>query len=512
MTEETMPAVVLLRASPEIDAPLGRLTALLASAIDTLFGEPTLVLHLVSPGGARAEQRIGGTRHVWLAALSDVRDVRDVCGARAEPTVRAALERYCGEARYVFLDASLQGEPDQPRWIERLATQIVYLTRDPERPLVPPSQGCTILRTVVLANTPSGDRLSARRHWLEIVAHSVARDLARRRAGPKVRSAPYPQSRIDPAWCRVRLDLATLAHAAPLSYRELPEAARRTFGRWARALTRRRVGLALGGAGAWGYASAALILELEHAGVPIDLIAGSSSGALVGGYYCHAGIAGIERLIARGPEIAKGMPLMLLSSAVAEYAIEADLGDARLEQLEIPLLPVTTNLSRLRPEVIAEGSIGFGVRASVSAPGIFAPTIAGGSIYVDGAVSDNMPVALVESMGADLVIATNPLPAGRLRSTWGVLARLRDFTAAFELLLHVAGDREPSDRRVIYSAGPAAAPLRTTFDYGSAAQLIARATHDDPRFRAAVDASVAAWRELSRSTIAHERPRASGNS
>ncbi|HEX7838745.1 MAG TPA: patatin-like phospholipase family protein [Kofleriaceae bacterium] len=507
-----MPAVVLLRADPEIDAPLGRLAALLASAIDTLFGDPTLVLHLVSPGGARAEQRIGGARHVWLAAPPKLRDVRDVRGARAEPIVRATLERYRKEARYVFLDASLQGEPDPPRWLERLATQIVYLTRDPETPLAPPSQGCTILRTVVLADTASEDRLSAKRHWLETLAHGVAGDLARRRAAPKIRSAPYPQSRIDPAWCRVRLDLATLAHVAPLAYRELPEAARRTFGRWARALTRRRVGLALGGAGAWGYASAALILELESAGVPIDLIAGSSSGALVGGYYCRAGVAGIERLIARGPEIARSMPLMLLSSAVAEYMVEADLGDARLEQLEIPLLPVATNLSRLRPEVIVEGSIGFGVRASVSAPGIFARTIAGGSIYVDGAVSDNMPVALVESMGADLVIATNPLPAAPPRSTGGVLARLRDFTAAFELLLHVAGEREPSRRRIIYSAGPAAAPLRTTFDYGSAARLVARVTHDDPRFRAAVDASVAAWRGLSRSTLAPGRPRAAGSS
>ena len=180
---------------------------------------------------------------------------------------------------------------------------------------------------------------------------------------------------------------------------------------------------------------------------------------------------------------------MLLSSAVAEYMVEADLGNARLEQLEIPLLPVATNLSRLRPEVIAEGPIGFGIRASASAPGIFARTIAGGSIYVDGAVSDNMPVALAESLGADLVIAANPLPAAPPRGARGVLARLRDFTAAFELLLHVAGDREPSARRVIYSAGPAAAPLRTTFAYGSAARLVERATHDDPRFRAAVEAS-----------------------
>jgi NTE family protein len=200
-----------------------------------------------------------------------------------------------------------------------------------------------------------------------------------------------------------------------------------------------------------------------------------------------------------------------VSSAVAEYAVDADLGDARLEQLEIPLYPVATNLARLRPEVITEGSIGFGVRASVSAPGMFAPTIAGGSIYVDGAVSDNLPVALVEAMGADLVIGANPLPAALPRTTRGALARLHDLTTAFQLLLHVAGEREPSDRRVIYSPGPAAAPLSTTFDYGCAARLVAQLTHRDPRFRAAVDASVAAWTELSRPReVAGERRSAAG--
>lgn len=488
MTGEAMAPVVLLRAGPELDAPLGELTGLLASAIDTLFGDPTLILH-ISPRAASAERRVGGVRHVWLAALPEAHD------ARAEAAVRAQLERYRVQVRYVFLDAA--GESGALQRLERLATQIVHVTRDAETALAPPRPGCAILRTLVLASTAAG-RCSPARNWFATIARGAARDLRRRGAELNGRGDPYPAARVDPAWCRIRLDLAALAHAASQSYRELPDAAQRSFGRWARALTRRRVGLALGGAGAWGYASAALILELERAGVPIDLIAGSSSGALVGAYYCHAGIAGLERLIARGPAIARGMPLMLLSSAIAEYTVDADLGDARLEQLEIPLFPVATNLGRLRPEVIAEGSIGFGVRASVSAPGIFAPTIAGGSIYVDGAVSDNLPVGLVEAMGADLVIGANPLPAARPRSTRGALARLHDFTTAFQLLLHVAGERELSDRRVIYSAGPAAAPLSTTFDYGCAARLVAKLTHDDPRFRAAVDASVAAWRELAR--------------
>jgi NTE family protein len=253
-----------------------------------------------------------------------------------------------------------------------------------------------------------------------------------------------------------------------------------------------------------------LILELSERGIPIDLVAGSSSGALMGAYYCAAGIEGIARIIARGPEFARGMLLMTVSSAAAQYIVDADLDSARLEDLEVPLLPVATNLRQLRPEVITRGTVGFGVRASVSAPGLFAPTLTVDAIYVDGAVTDNVPVALVENMGADLVIATNPLPAAvgpRPRSqgqgsVWDGLRalnpwrRIRDFSVSLALMLHLAGEHEMTDRRVIYSADPAAAPLLTTFDYAAARRVVDHVRHRDVRFRQAVDASVQAFRAL----------------
>ena len=79
--------------------------------------------------------------------------------------------------------------------------------------------------------------------------------------------------------------------------------------RLCRALTDRTVGLALGGGGAWGYAHVALIREIAKRGVPIDMVAGYSFGALVGAYYCSKGLAGLETLVARGKRFQRWMAM-----------------------------------------------------------------------------------------------------------------------------------------------------------------------------------------------------------
>jgi NTE family protein len=265
------------------------------------------------------------------------------------------------------------------------------------------------------------------------------------------------------------------------------------------------VGVALGGAGAWGYGGAALVFELLDRGVPVDLVAGSSSGALLGAYYCAAGRAGLEQIILRGPELARSMWTMALTSSLVELAVDADLGDARLESLEVPLLPVVSNISRQRPEVVVEGNVGLGVRASVSAPGVFAPTVIGDEVYVDGAVTDNVPTALVESTGAALVVSANLLPAatmrhrrapvGRLARALDPLARVNDFAVAFQLLLHRAGNPERRARRVTYVPEPAELPLVRAFRYGEAARVV-DAARRDPRLQRAADDAAAVWRAM----------------
>lgn len=277
---------------------------------------------------------------------------------------------------------------------------------------------------------------------------------------------------------------------------DVPHSTREGLRRCARAVTGTRVGVALGGAGAWGYAGAALMLELVERGIPIDLVGGASSGALIGAYYCVGGTRGIERIVRRGPELARSMWRMAWSSSIVERGVDADLGGARLEALEIPLLPIVTNLAKHRAEVVVEGTCGLGVRASVSAPGLFAPTFIDEHRYVDGAVTDNVPTALVESMGAGLVISGNLLPAAKAtRARRGVLGRLGDLTDAFHLLVHEAGNPEPGERRLTYAPAAASLPLARTFRYDEAAR-VTDAARRDPRLADVVDEASRRWRSM----------------
>jgi hypothetical protein len=144
--------------------------------------------------------------------------------------------------------------------------------------------------------------------------------------------------------------------------------------RWARAVLDQRVGVALGGSGAFGYRNVALLEALEARGVPVDFVSGCSSGALIGAYLCVLGAAGLSRVVERGPAFAQAVPLLPFSTRPIEWALDADLHGARLEALDRPLLPVATDIARGRPVVLTRGTVAFGVRASAAAPGLFAPT------------------------------------------------------------------------------------------------------------------------------------------
>jgi predicted acylesterase/phospholipase RssA len=497
--------VVLLRCDPGLVAPvgtIGTITTLLAGAVSSSFGDRVAVLHPAGAGAGeerappRHRVKAGGVLHVWLDAAA----------------VRAEIERRASAgSQYIFLDASAL-EPPVAAALEPLVSQVVHLTRDEDCALPSLRAGCDVLRTVVLP-AESGGRLSNARVRLRDVARRMA--LPRRGGRPDGHGsgAPHGTAAKSPPWCRVRLDFPFLERIADPSFAGLPAAEKQSFGRWARALTGRRVGLALGGSGAWGYASAALLLELADRGVPVDLVAGTSSGALVAAYYCAAGVPGLHRLIENGPLFERGVALMALSSAAMEHVVDMDLGRVPLRALEVPFLPVAPHLSRLRPEVIRGGTLGFGVRASGPSPGLFAPTIAPATIIVEGAVTDGVPVALaalgalaaieaVEAIGADLVIATNPLPAAfgpRSRSAApGLLGGLRTSSASFGLMLHVAGQHSPGGRRVAYSPEPAGTSLFSTFGFSAAARIVDEVRTRDARFRAAVGASVAAFEELAR--------------
>lgn len=174
------------------------------------------------------------------------------------------------------------------------------------------------------------------------------------------------------------------------------------------------VGLALGGGGARGWAHVGVLRALEDYSIPIDYLAGTSIGAVVGAVYVRNELHQLEAL-ADDLDIQTLLALMdvsfpglgLIDGQQIRQFMAGYLADATLEEATIPFRCVATNFL-LKEEVVFEsGSMVDAVRASISMPGVFAPFQHEGAYLVDGGVVNPVPVNVVKAMGADIVIAIN---------------------------------------------------------------------------------------------------------
>lgn len=175
-------------------------------------------------------------------------------------------------------------------------------------------------------------------------------------------------------------------------------------------MQRPKIGLALGSGGARGFAHLGAIKVLKDEGIPIDLIAGSSMGAMVGCFY-GAGLD-INRLYKLSKAFKRKyyldftIPRMgFIAGAKVKELIRIFTHGKMLEQLDIPVRVVATDLMTGEKVIFDKGPIADAVRASISIPGIFVPEKLNGRLLVDGAVVDRVPVSVVKEMGADIVIA-----------------------------------------------------------------------------------------------------------
>ncbi|MGG5253060.1 patatin-like phospholipase family protein [Neobacillus sp. SM06] len=175
---------------------------------------------------------------------------------------------------------------------------------------------------------------------------------------------------------------------------------------------RPRIGLALGSGGARGFAHLGIIKVLKEEGIPIDLIAGSSMGALVGCFY-GVGIE-IDHLYKLSGAFKRKyyldftVPKMgfIMGKRVKEF-IRVFTHGKNIEELSIPVGVVATDLLTGEKVVFQKGPIAEAVRASISIPGIFVPEKYEGRLLVDGGVVDRVPVSVARDMGADFVIAAD---------------------------------------------------------------------------------------------------------
>ena len=175
-----------------------------------------------------------------------------------------------------------------------------------------------------------------------------------------------------------------------------------------------RLGLALGGGAARGFAHVGVIQVLEEAGIRPDLVAGTSADSLVAAIYASGKTGSQLQRVAETMEEATiadwTVPLfnrgVLRGDALARY-VNAQVGSRLIEDMHLPLGIVATDLNSGRDVLFQRGDTGTAVRASSAVPGVFQPVRISGRDYVDGGLVSPVPVRAARKMGAELVIAVD---------------------------------------------------------------------------------------------------------
>lgn len=181
-----------------------------------------------------------------------------------------------------------------------------------------------------------------------------------------------------------------------------------------------RIGLALGGGAARGFAHVGVIQVLEENGIRPDFIAGTSAGSLVAALYASgkspAQLAALAESMDETTITDWSFPLrgVIRGEALARY-VNQQTGGLPIERMRIPLGIVATDLSSGQPILFQRGDVGTAVRASSAVPAVFQPVRIGEREYVDGGLVSPVPVRFARQMGADLVIAVDisAAPDGR---------------------------------------------------------------------------------------------------
>ncbi|UZE96588.1 patatin-like phospholipase family protein [Alkalimarinus alittae] len=187
------------------------------------------------------------------------------------------------------------------------------------------------------------------------------------------------------------------------------------------------VGLALGGGAAKGIAHIGILKAFEEEGVEISYLSGTSIGALVAGYYAFGKTADEMLTVGEALSFKRMTSFSLLkkggfftTDAIKEMILD-DIGDVKIEDAIIPLAICTTDIVTGEQVIFEKGSLADAICASVAVPGLFTPVEIDGRKLVDGGLVENVPVSLVEGLGAGIVIGVDlngvkhyPEPSGMI--------------------------------------------------------------------------------------------------
>jgi len=226
---------------------------------------------------------------------------------------------------------------------------------------------------------------------------------------------------------------------------------REGLARVARALTDRRVGVALSGGGAWTFAHLALLEAMRQEGIPIDMVSGASGGSLVGAYYCALGYEGLARLRKLGPRLTVASLIATAwSTRALGWGIDLDLEGRRLRDLDVPLFPIIADLTNSAEFVPRRGGLKVSecVRASSTLVPFMTTTRFEGRRVIDGLYVNNTGEHALAEEGAALIIASDVVqstadaPPGGLLDLVYRLGRIRDSVDGGLLLTRTADGRD----------------------------------------------------------------------
>lgn len=184
-------------------------------------------------------------------------------------------------------------------------------------------------------------------------------------------------------------------------------------------MKRKKIGLALSGGGARGFAHVGVLKVLAEHNIPIDMIAGTSAGSIIGAALA-AGLS-VDDIVAMSEKI-RYSNIMRPTLSVGGVFSNAPLGQfllrhlpvSRFEDLAIPFSAVAFDLANSEKVVLSgSGDLVLAIRASCAVPGVFAPVRdERGRMLVDGGVTSPMPTDVVRAMGADIVIGVDLIACG----------------------------------------------------------------------------------------------------
>lgn len=173
-----------------------------------------------------------------------------------------------------------------------------------------------------------------------------------------------------------------------------------------------RIGLALGGGAARGFAHIGVIQVLEENGIKVDYVTGTSAGSLVAALYASGksgtALAAMADNMDESAFTDWAFPGrgLIRGEALAKF-VRDNTGGRSIEQMRIPLGIVATDLDNGQPILFERGDPGVAVRASSAVPAVFTPVRIGSREYVDGGLVSPVPVRFARQMGAEVVIGVD---------------------------------------------------------------------------------------------------------